>query len=230
MAFLELNRVAFAYSGQQKRAVAGIDLAFELDGITAIVGPNGSGKTTLTKLMAGILQPDAGEILLENRTLRSYSLAGIGSRIGYVFQNPEQQLFCATAAEEIGFGLRHRGWGPSAVRERTGFYLDYFELAPYSNVFPLHLSRGEKQRLAIAAVLAGEPGFLIMDEPTAGLDAYRKRLLADYLHKVAGLGRGVVVVSHDAGFVQRVADRIVSLENGQIRGERWQRGDSVDAV
>lgn len=229
MAFLELRGVTFAYPGQQQPAVAGIDLNLELGEITAIAGPNGSGKTTLTKLMTGLLRPAAGEILLERRALQSYTLPGIGGRIGYVFQNPDQQLFCATVAEEIAFGPRRRGWAPSAVQERTGFYLDYFELAPYARVFPLHLSRGEKQRLAIAAVLASEPECLIMDEPSVGLDACRKRLLADCLSRVAGLGRGVVIVSHDEGFVLRVASRIVNLEKGRILGERRRKGDTWHA-
>ncbi len=225
MAFLELSQVSFSYPRRQRPAVAGIDLTFDRGGITAVVGPNGSGKTTLAKLMMGILRPDAGSIRLENRSLREYSLAEIGRRIGYVFQNPDQQLFCSTVAEEIGFGLQHLGWEPRAINERVEFYLDYFDLAAYRHVFPLHLSRGEKQRLAIAAVLAGEPGFLILDEPTAGLDAYRKGLLIAYLKKIAGLGRGVVFVSHDAGFVKRAADRVICLESGQIRGDTGQRGD-----
>jgi energy-coupling factor transport system ATP-binding protein len=225
VAFLELSQVSFAYRRRQRPAVSGIDLTLDRGGITAVVGPNGSGKTTLTRLMMGILRPDAGSIRLENRSLREYSLAEIGRRIGYVFQNPDQQLFCNTVAEEIGFGLQHLGREREAIRERVEFYLDYFELAAYRHVFPLHLSRGEKQRLAIAAVLAGEPGFLILDEPTAGLDAYRKGLLIAYLKKIAGLGRGVVFVSHDAGFIKRAADRVICLENGQIRGDAGQGGD-----
>lgn len=225
MGFLELNQVTFFYSRQKKPALAGINLTIDKEGITALVGPNGSGKTTLTKLMVRILQPAAGEIRLETRTLNEYSLAEIGRRLGYVFQNPDQQLFCATVAEEIGFGLTHLGWEPEAVRERVDFYLDYFELAAYRKVFPLHLSHGEKQRLAVAAVLANEPGFLILDEPTVGLDVYRKRLLEKYLLKVARLGRGMIVVSHDTAFVKRVADRVVSLESGEIRRDSRQKGN-----
>lgn len=226
MAFLKLNQVTFYYPRQKKPVLTGISLAFDKDGITAIVGPNGCGKTTLTKLMAGILQPAAGEIHLEDRPLGEYTLAGIGRRIGYVFQNPDQQLFCTTVAEEIGFGLKHLGWAPEAVRGKVDFYLDYFELAAYRNVFPLHLSHGEKQRVAIAAVLAGEPGFLILDEPTVGLDAYRKKLLEDYLKKIARLDRGIVLVSHDATFVRRVAERVVSLENGRIQRDSGRQGDA----
>jgi len=225
-AFLELSRVTFGYPGREKPALADVNLSLDWEGITAIVGPNGSGKTTLTKLMAGILLPAAGQIRLEGRPLKEYSLAEIGRRIGYVFQNPDQQLFCSTVAEEIGFGLKHLGFDPETVRERVEFCLDYFELAGYRHAFPLHLSRGEKQRLAIAAVLASEPRFLILDEPTSGLDAYRKKLLEEYLKKIACSGRGMVLVSHDMAFVERVAERTIFMESGQICRDSGRKGNA----
>lgn len=223
--FLELRDVSFCYPKQKRPVLTGINLTFTKQGITAIVGPNGCGKTTLTKLMMGILTATSGEIRLEDRILAEYSLAAIGQRIGYVFQNPEQQLFCPTVSEEIGFGLINRGYASETVRKRVNYYLDYFELATYRNIFPLHLSRGEKQRLAIAAVLANEPEFLIMDEPTVGLDAYRKKLLSANLQKIAGQGRGLIVVSHDYSFVQRIAQRVVALENGQIKSDSVSKGN-----
>ncbi len=229
MAFLELSQITFSYSGKRTAVLSEINLSFEKQGITAITGPNGCGKTTLTKVMSGILSPTNGKVYLEDRPLQEYSLAQIGRRIGYVFQNPEQQLFCSTVAEEIGFGPAHLGWEPSAVGERVEFYLNYFELSPYRNAFPLHLSYGEKQRLAIAAVLAGEPEFLILDEPTVGLDVYRKRLLTDYLYKVARLGIGIVVVSHDTKFVGKVAERVIVLEKGQVQRDISSMGNDDHA-
>lgn len=226
MAFLELSQVAFSYPRKMKPALTGIDLALKKDEMTAIVGPNGSGKTTLTKLMIGVLQATEGEIYLAGRPIADYSLAEIGRRIGYVFQNPDLQLFCSTVAEEIGFGLTNRGCDPETVQERIEFYLDYFELAACRNAFPLHLSQGEKQRLAIAAVLVNEPEFLILDEPTIGLDAYRKKLLEDFLKKIARLGRGMILVSHDAPFVDRVAERVVTLANGRIQRYNGRKGNA----
>ncbi|MDD3898518.1 MAG: ABC transporter ATP-binding protein [Syntrophomonadaceae bacterium] len=227
MPFLKLSRVTFFYPEKISSAVTGINLDLEQDGITALVGPNGSGKTTITKLMIGVLQPTEGELYLKGHSIAEYSLAEIGRRIGYVFQNPDLQLFCSTVAEEVGFGLINQGCEPAAVAERVDFYLDYFELAAYRNTFPLHLSQGEKQRLAIAAVLANEPEFLILDEPTIGLDAYRKRLLEDYLNKAAQLGRGMLLVSHDESFVNRMAKRVVTMENGRIQSDSEQKGNAV---
>lgn len=217
MPFLEMSQVTFSYLRKMNPAVSGINLKLEKDNITAIVGPNGSGKTTLTKLMIGVLQPTAGKINLEGQSLTAFSLAAIGQRIGYVFQNPNLQLFCRTVAEEVGFGLTNKGCHPVMVKEKVDFYLDYFELAAYRESYPMYLSQGEKQRLAIAAVLASEPEFLILDEPTVGLDAYRKRLLGDYLQKIASLGRGMLLISHDMSFVDRMAERVIYMENGQIK-------------
>lgn len=225
--FLELNQVSFSYPRKTNPAVTGINLGLEKDGITALVGVNGSGKTTLTKLMMGILPISAGKIYLEGRSLSEYSLGEIGRRIGYVLQNPDLQLFCSTVAAEVGFGLVSQGYQAAEVEEKVEFYLDYFELTAYRNVFPLHLSQGEKQRLAIAAVLASEPGFLILDEPTIGLDAYRKRLLEEHLHKVAGLGTGMLIVSHDMSFVGRMAERMVTMSKGRIQTDSG-RNKNID--
>lgn len=216
MSYIELKKVTFFYPQKTKSVLSGIDLAIEKNGITAITGSNGSGKTTLTKLMLGVLRPYSGEVCLEGRTITDYTRAEIGRRIGYVFQNPELQLFCSTAAQEIGFGLNNRGYEPELVKEKVDFYLDYFDLTEYKNTFPLHLSQGEKQRLAIAAVLANDADFLILDEPTIGLDHYRKRRLEEYLERTLLMGKGVMLVSHDDSFIRRLAHRVVTMEDGQV--------------
>ena len=140
----------------------------------ALMGPNGSGKTTLGKLLVGILKPSAGQILLEGSDLAELSLAEIGAKVGYIFQNPEKQIFTPSVEEEIAFGLRFRGYDEAETRRRVNDMLAYFELTHCAGQFPYNLSQGEKQRY-IAAVLALEPRFIIlMNRPPARHAAERK--------------------------------------------------------
>ena len=132
--------------------------------------------------------------------------------------------FAALWLRKWGFGLSNRGCEPEKVKEKVDFYLDYFELTAYRNTFPLNLSQGEKQRLAIAAVLANEADFLILDEPTTGLDDFRKKRLEEYLEKTAQLGKGILLVSHDEPFVSRLAQRIVMIENGLLMEDSEWKG------
>lgn len=217
--FIKLSQVNFHYPKQEKPVLTDINLEIGADRITALTGPNGCGKTTLSKLMIGVLQATRGRILLQGRPIGEYTLPEVGRQIGYVFQNPDLQLFCGTAAEEIGFGLSRSGFDSDQVKEKVDFYLDYFQLSQYRDIFPLHLSQGEKQRLAIASVLANEPRFMILDEPTIGMDAYRKKILEGYLKKVAQTGRGMVLISHDMKFIDRLADRVIEMESGQIMSD-----------
>ena len=226
MPLLELSQVNFHYPKQEKLILDNINLEIDQERVTAVIGPNGSGKTTLSKVMIGVLQATGGQILLQGSAVGEYSLAQIGRLIGYVFQNPDLQLFCGTVAEEIGFGLINQGYEAELVKERVDFYLEYFHLAEYRQAFPLHLSQGEKQRVAIASVLAAEPEFMILDEPTVGLDAYRKKILAAYLQKIARSGRGMILISHDMIFVNRLADRIIQMEKGCIVGDSDWKGDN----
>ena len=181
--FLELEQVSFAWP-QGREVLKGIDLTLSQEDTVALMGSNGSGKTTLGKVIMGILQPTAGEVRLAGRPITEYPLAQRGKRIGYVFQNPERHLFAATVADEIGFALKYRGLDPGEVQERVDEMLDLMELGQYAETFPFNLSHGEKQRLALAAVMALEPEFIILDEPSTGLDWVRKRRLAAMLDRI----------------------------------------------
>ncbi|MDD4237300.1 MAG: ABC transporter ATP-binding protein [Desulfotomaculaceae bacterium] len=218
MAYIELENVTFCYPGQSRPVLRDINLSIYKEGVTAITGANGSGKTTFSKLLIGILTPTKGWIKLNGQLLTSLTLAQIGRRIGYVFQNPGKQLFCETVEEEIAFGVRNLGLGLSTdqVAQKVRMVLDYFELTRYAQVYPLSLSAGEKRRLAIAAVFVLEPDLLLLDEPTTGLDPYRKKLLGDYLDKVIAAKRGVVIISHDQKFISRYATRLIKLQEGQF--------------
>ncbi len=216
MGFIDLIDVAYCYPGQKRPIFSHVHLSIFKEGVTAVTGPNGSGKTTFSKLLAGILTPTEGFVRLNGQLMTSLTLAQIGRQAGYVFQNPIKQLFCGTVEEEIGFGLANLALPEDRVSQKVGEIMDYFELTRYARSFPLSLSAGEKRRVAIAAVFALEPDLLILDEPTAGLDAYRRRLLGDYLERITASNKGVVMISHDHKFINRYAARIIRLNEGQF--------------
>jgi len=215
MAYIELENVSFCYPGQSRPVLREINLSIYNKGVTAITGANGSGKTTFSKLLTGILTPTKGRIKLNGQLLTSLTLAQIGRQIGYVFQNPDKQLFCETVEEEVAFGVRNLGLPPDQAAQKVREVMDYFELTRHAQAYPLSLSAGEKRRLALAAVFALEPGLLLLDEPTTGLDPYRKKVLGGYLDQALAAGRGVALISHDQKFINRYATRLIELRDGQ---------------
>ncbi|MGE5458883.1 MAG: energy-coupling factor ABC transporter ATP-binding protein [Methanobacterium sp.] len=196
------------------------NVCFQPGQITAITGNNGCGKTTLTKLLVGILRPGAGRVCLSGNDLAKMSLAEIGRQVAYVFQNPAQQIFCTTVEKEIAFGLKNMELKPAETTRRINYYLDYFEMSAYRQTFPHSLSQGEKQRLMLAAILAMQPRYVILDEPTTGLDIYRRKLLGDYLLRMKEDGHGIIFVSHQAKFINAYADRVIRIEDGKVSDDR----------
>lgn len=183
---------------------------------TAIVGANGSGKTTLGKLLAGILKPWSGTVRLEGYSTTALRLGQIGQMIGYVFQEPDRQLFAPTVREELLFVERLQQRLNPTVEGKADQLLAEFGLGHVQDSFPHSLSRGEKQRLALAAVLMREPGFLILDEPTTGLDLERRQQLTAYVQRLKAAGVGLVIISHDDHFIGDNADRILTMAGGEI--------------
>jgi energy-coupling factor transport system ATP-binding protein len=215
MAFWEVQNLSFAYP-RREELLHSLSFTIEEGEAVALMGPNGSGKTTLGKLLVGILKPSAGQILLEGSDLAELSLAEIGAKVGYIFQNPEKQIFTPSVEEEIAFGLRFRGYDEAETRRRVNDMLAYFELTHCTGQFPYNLSQGEKQRLAIAAVLALEPRFIIFDEPTTGLDMRRKEKFAELLLKIRSMGAGYLLISHDRDFCGSCCERLLLLKEGKL--------------
>ena len=213
--YLELVDVAFSYPGN-KFSLKGINQLFQRGEFTAIIGANGSGKTTLGKLLAGILKPDRGKVLIGGRDSKDISLGQVGKMIGYLFQQPERQLFTPTVREEIGFVLEFTGKPPAIITKKVDDMLNTFSLADLAGAVPYQLSAGEKQRLALAALLVNRPQFLILDEPTTGLDPVRKQKLSEVLKEMQGNGIGLITISHDQLFIKNNADRVLVMSGGGL--------------
>ncbi len=212
---LTMTDVSYSYDTGEC-ALGGVNLRVPGTGMTAVTGPNASGKTTLGKVMAGILKPTSGRAEICGRDTREMSLGEIGRKIGYLFQEPERQIFAPTVEEELSFVMRVRGVPESEIESAVGQMLDRFHLGRLRDRFPFILSRGEKQRLALAAVLVNRPGFLVLDEPTTALDLKRQGELLDLLEELLDEGVGMVVISHDSRFVTRCASRVIELVGGEV--------------
>ena len=200
--------------------IDGLWLKLYKEQFTAVTGPNGSGKTTLGKIMAGILKPQKGRVIICGSDSAGMKLGEIGQRIGYLFQNPDLQIFAPSVREEVSFALELKGYGKGEIDREVNRSLRDFDLLHRSDAFPFKLSRGEKQRLAIATVLVNRPGFLVLDEPTTGLDMERRGTLSEILLGLKEKGIGMVVISHDRAFISRLADRTIKMYGGEVVEDR----------
>ena len=202
------------------------ELILKTDEATFVTGDNGSGKTTLAKLMTGILKPLKGEILVMGARIDSLSLGGIGKRIGYLWQNPRQQLFAQSVIDELTFAEEMKNpkmpqKEKEAAAEDALKWLEYFGLAEMKDKNCFYLSHGEKQRLALAAVLASGAKYLVLDEPAKGLDGKRKNMLIDILKKLRyENGVGMCVISHDEKFTAELKERVITLSEGKVSDDR----------
>lgn len=192
------------------------NLTLEYGVCTAITGKNGSGKTTLGKLLAGILKPDSGSIKIAQDNLASLTLGEIGQRIGYLFQEPARQLFAPFVLEELTFVPKLKGIPEVEAEEQARKMLALFSLSHLEKSPVLTLSRGEKQRLALCAVLMNNPRFLILDEPTTGLDVAAKEQLSLLLEQLVAGGTGIALISHDKSFLLRHAVSTIVLGEGAL--------------
>lgn len=213
--FIELKDLSFGYK-KENIVINNINLKIDKDEVTTIIGPNGSGKTTLGKLMMGILKATRGEVYISNKNVAEMALAQVGFNVGYLFQNPEKHFFANTVDDELGFILRLRGFNDSFVANRIEEMLRLFQLEGLKKSSPLLLSQGEKQRLAIASILINEPKYLILDEPTTGLDVERKKLLIGLLKELRKEGIGMTIISHDHSFIEQLSQRIIKIHRGEI--------------
>ena len=212
---LEVADVRFSYDGARV-VLDGVSLAIAAGEYVALIGRNGSGKTTLAKHLNGLLAPSSGVVLLDGTDMHGLRLGDVARAVGFVFQDPDHQLFCATVEEEVAYGPRHLGLRPDEVEERVARALDVCGLEGRRAQDPFLLRKGERQRLAIAAVLATEPRALILDEPTTGLDHREQRAILDLLAELHRTGRTIVVITHAPWLVAEHATRAVVMARGRV--------------
>ncbi len=215
MSYIVIRSVSYTYSGRVRPAVKEVSLAFDRGEKIAVCGLNGSGKSTLAKLIMGILKPQKGRIFLDGVDSRKHFLWDIGKKLGYIMQTPTGMFFNPTVREEVDFCLKWNGCSPG--KETPGEnYLKYFNIWHLREEIPFNLSEGEKQLVALSAVLALRPQFLVLDEPTKTIDSHRKEKLQEVLQDIWARGTGLILISHDREFVSRFGGRKVEMERGEV--------------
>ena len=211
---LDIQQVSFAYPGHAP-ALKQVSLTVAAGDFIGLAGRNGSGKTTLTRLMVGLAKPVSGQVLLDGQNTIQCGPATMARAIGYVFQNPDRQIFRDTVAQEVAFGPEQMEWSDSERAEAVAAALNMTGLEPVAAAYPRGLTRSFRQRVAIASALALKPRLLILDEPTSGQDAEEKAQLMSLLDELNQQGIGVILVTHDMELLLAHSRRAVVLHQGE---------------
>lgn len=222
----ELENIVHEYSTDREaiRAIDGVDLTIRTGEVVAIVGHNGSGKTTLAKHLNGLLAPDEGSARWRGSEVAERSMSTVGRSVGYVFQNPDHQIFEDTVHAEVAFGPENFGLAGDELDRAVADAIETVELDGLEEADPFNLSKGQRQRVALASILATDPDAIIFDEPTTGLDATQQKTFMDLvarLNRTEGLT--VVMVTHSMHTVTQYAPRTIVLEDGKKVADRPTR-------
>jgi len=204
-------------------ALRGVDFAVRKGEFVALLGHNGSGKTTLAKHLNGLLAPTEGRVLLDSRPVSDFPLSHVARRVGYVFQNPDHQIFSATVADEVAFAPTNFGLPSEEIKARVQEALDATGLVGRENQDPFHVTKGERQRVAVAGVLAGAPEVIILDEPTTGLDLDEQRSIMELLKRLNEEGHTVIIITHTVWVAAQYAHRIALMTEGRILADDGAR-------
>jgi cobalt transport protein ATP-binding subunit len=194
-------------------ALRGIDLSIAAGERVALLGPNGAGKTTLVLQLNGILSPAAGSVRVGGLSVARPNLHEVRRRVGIVFQDPDDQLFMPTVREDVAFGPANFGVPPAELDRCVADALAAVGMGEHADRSPLHLSGGQRRRVALATVLACDPEILVLDEPSSNLDPVARRELAEVL---LGLGRTLLMVTHDLPYALQLCPRSVVVDDGVV--------------
>lgn len=208
----ELNHI---YDYKKIRGLTDVNLDIHEGEFLAIMGQNGSGKTTLIKHFNALLSPTSGQILIHGRPIKSYTRKEIASLVGYVFQNPDQQIFAPTVIDEVSFSLRQLGFDEKLIKNRAEEVLQIVGLDGNEEVDPVRLTKGQRQRLAVASALVTQPPVLILDEPTKGLDYPHKKELMETILKLNTMGHTIILITHSFWIVAEFASRVIIMNAGR---------------
>ncbi|SEQ84187.1 energy-coupling factor transport system ATP-binding protein [Treponema bryantii] len=212
---LEFAGVGFSYN--ETANVHDLNVKVHKGDFISIIGSNGAGKSTFSKLTNGLLKPSVGDVLVLGENTKKQKVSALAKHIGFLFQNPDRQICCATVREEIAFSLRNNGIAEDEIKNRVTKTLEEFGFD--GDTEPFNMSRGQRQRLCLACLIALNPEILILDEPTTGLDYRECMEVMSRIRELNANGTTVIMVCHDMEVVLDFAKTVIVMNRGEILGQ-----------
>lgn len=212
---IEIKNLDYIYENGYQ-ALENISFTIPKNQFVAIIGQNGAGKSTLLKNITGLLKPSEGNILIDGKNTKKYSVSQIAKKIGHVLQNPDHQLFADTVEEEIAFGPQNLNLSEEEVNKRVEFALKTVGLKDKRDEFPPALSKGDRNKVVIASVVAMQSDIVILDEPTTGQDYKGCCQIMNIAQQLHQKGHTIIMVTHHMSLVAQYAERTIVLGNGEI--------------
>lgn len=223
MSKIQLNNVSYTY----KNGFEAIkDLSFKVNAgeTVAIIGQNGAGKTTTVKMLNGLLKPTSGEVLINGESTSDTTTAKLAPTVGYVFQNPDDQIFHSIVYEEIEYGAKVQKFDRAKRSSLIRYAIEQLGLEPYINDHPYSLPYSIRKLVTVASVVAMDSDVIILDEPTAGQDSHAIKMLSNLIKSLSEKGKTVIVITHDMDFVAENFTRTIVMANKELRYD----GDTID--
>lgn len=212
---LTVSDVHFTYPAGAY-ALRGVSLAIAAGESVALIGENGAGKTTLVKHLNGLLKPGQGDVLVGDRNTRDHTVAQLAATVGYVFQNPDDQIVERKVREEVAFGPRHIGQTDEDIAANVQLALEMVGLAEEGDTHPYDLTASQRKLMTLASVLAMRTPVVIFDEPTMGQDSQGIGRVSEAIKTLKSEGRTILTITHDIDFCGEHFDRVVVLAEGQV--------------
>jgi len=222
-AVIEVSGVTFRYKDQETPALENISLEIRQGEFAGIIGSNGSGKSTLLRHLNGLQLPQQGSVLVLSKDVRSWNRQELARKVGLVFQNPDHQIFESTVRREIEFGPKQFRFKEEEIKESSDRAIEIMDLGNRVEDDPFQLSKGERQRVAVASVLSIRPDILILDEPTTGLDYRQQKHLMELLRELNQAGTTILIVTHALKLVGDYCNYAILLSRGRVVSEGHPR-------
>lgn len=213
---LQISNLSFQYQNTGGNGLRDINLTVHQGEFLALIGPNGAGKTTLAKHLNGLLQPIEGNVIVNGLNTREYNTSHLAQWVGYVFQNPDHQIFEVSVEKELEYGLKNARLLKTEIQARIDQVLQWVRLEPYRKAHPFTLGKGQRQLVALASILVLKPEILVIDEPTTGLDWAGVRNIMGLINNLNQNGTTIIMITHDMDLVAQYAQRVVIMKDGGI--------------